>query len=500
MRTAQSEHTSPSTLLAAAPAPRAAGSDPLNMGHQDTIRPRGNEPRRLFRWLPLLAVVVGVVAGSWAFGGGPPERLPAISPTSRLAPALDADTVLASASTVDRTSFDEAAYPVPFVIEHGETIGRVLDDLGVPVSDHAAAVAALGDHIDVRRIRPGSAGLAYRDFAQQLARLRMRTPEGWVELEHTDGTWRCRLAPFARRVEVVAVHGQLESSMEQAVRAAGAPIDIAYKMAFVLRWDVDFTRDLRIGDRFDVLYEQVYLDDAPAGPGVVLGLRYENRGRQFEAYRFEDGYYDGQGRPLQKMFLRSPVPFSRVTSRFSRSRFHPVLKVNRPHWGVDYGAPTGTPVKATASGEVTFAGRKGGAGNMIELRHAAGYRTAYLHLSRFAKGVRRGLQVVQGDVIGFVGSTGLATGPHLDYRVKKDGSWIDPLSIQRTPSVPIPADRLAAFEAHRAQVHLALGLEATDAETKLAGGSPRAGEPAAADPAPGGERAAVTMPTTVGNG
>jgi murein DD-endopeptidase MepM/ murein hydrolase activator NlpD len=268
-------------------------------------------------------------------------------------------------------------------------------------------------------------------------------------LANTGGDWHARFRDFARRVALARCAGTVNGPLAQAMRLAGGPAEVTYKMADVLRWDLDFNRDLRLGDRFEVLYEQVYLDDSNVGSGAVVALSYENRGQRHEAYRFEDAYYDGEGRPLQKMFLRSPLPFSRVTSRFSKRRFHPVLKVNRPHWGVDYGAPTGTPVRATAGGHVAFAGRKGGAGNMVELRHVAGYRTAYLHLSRFAKGVRAGSRVAQGEIVGYVGSTGLATAPHLDYRVKKDGRWIDPLSIQVTPAEPIPFSRLPAFHAAR---------------------------------------------------
>jgi len=221
-------------------------------------------------------------------------------------------------------------------------------------------------------------------------------------------------------------------------------------MSNVLQWDLDFNRDLRTGDRFEVLYEDVTLDGRPAAPGDVLAMAYENRGRRYEAYRYGDGgYYDADGKPLRKMFLRSPLQFSRVTSRFSRRRFHPVLKVHRPHYGVDYGAPTGTPVRVTANGTIESTGWTKGGGNTVKVRHPNGYLTAYLHLSRYAKGLYKGKSVRQEEVIGYVGSTGLATGPHLDYRVRRNGRWIDPLSLPNEPADPIPEAELALFLARR---------------------------------------------------
>src|SRR6185436_16247388 len=185
---------------------------------------------------------------------------------------------------------------------------------------------------------------------------------------------------------------------------------------------------------------------------------YDNDGRRHEAYRYGDSgvYYDGEGRPLKKMFLRSPLRYSRITSSFSHRRFHPVLKIFRPHYGVDYGAPVGTPVEVPANGVVTFAGWDRGGGNVVKVRHAGGYVTGYLHLSRFAQGIRPGTRVRQGDVIAFTGATGLASGPHLDYRVQHDGEWIDPLSLKGVRDEPIPTSRLASFRAWRDDIRMSM--------------------------------------------
>jgi murein DD-endopeptidase MepM/ murein hydrolase activator NlpD len=217
-------------------------------------------------------------------------------------------------------------------------------------------------------------------------------------------------------------------------------------MADALQWDLDFARDLRRGDSFQVLYEAVQLDGEDSGIGQVLALVYDNQGRRHEAYRFAgDVLLDGEGRPLKKMFLRSPLRYTHITSLFSQHRLHPVLGEVRPHYGVDYHAPVGTPVEVTANGVVVTAGWDGGGGNVVKVQHGADYVTAYLHLSRFAPGIRPGTRVRQGDTIAYTGATGLATGPHLDYRVKFRGAWIDPLSLKGVRDEPLSSSQLVSF-------------------------------------------------------
>lgn len=339
--------------------------------------------------------------------------------------------------------------PVELVLGRGETLDALLSRLALDPSEGAQVATAFRAHCDLRRLRPGDVLTAHvgEDDRPESLELSVHDRGRVVVALGADGAWSGRLEPFVEERRLRIVQGTLASSLTEAVADAGGPVSLAFAMADVLQWDLDFNRDLRQGDRFQVLFEEVWVDGRERGVGNVVALRYENRGDLLEAYRYGDepAYYDGEGRPLQKMFLRSPLPFSRVTSRFSHRRFHPVLKSYRPHYGVDYGAPVGTAVRTTARGTVTSAGWSGGGGKTVKIRHANGYLTAYLHLSRFARGVTPGARVAQGDVIGYVGSTGLATGPHLDYRVQRDGRWIDPLRLDNVEADPLSDDQIAGF-------------------------------------------------------
>ena len=275
-----------------------------------------------------------------------------------------------------------------------------------------------------------------------------------------------RTKPVER--ELMRLEGTVSSSLFAAVEEAGGGPELAVRLAEIFQWDIDFFRDLRKDDRFVVVVDRESIDGTPFGYGTLYAARFVNDGRVLDAMVYPDdegelGYYDAEGRPLRKQFLRSPLKFSRITSSFSMNRFHPVLKRRMPHYGVDYGAPTGTPVLVTSDGTVTFVGRNGGAGKMVRVRHPNGYETNYLHLSRYGSGIRSGARVSQGQVIGYVGSTGWSTGSHLDYRVKLNGRWINPLSITSPPVEPLSEDRLKRFLNHALGVlHLLEGREPPD--------------------------------------
>jgi murein DD-endopeptidase MepM/ murein hydrolase activator NlpD len=260
------------------------------------------------------------------------------------------------------------------------------------------------------------------------------------------------LKPFLYETRVDVIFGKIEDSLFAAVLAAGEQELLAMNLADMFGWDVDFYTDIQKGDTFRVLVEKKYLDGELKKYGAILAAGITNQNQEFNGFRFVDeqekpAYFDYDGKALKKSFLKSPLKFARISSRYSTARFHPILKVVRPHLGVDYAAPQGTPVQAVASGTVLSAGWNGESGRMIALRHAGGYETRYLHLSEID--VSAGGRVAQGDVIGYVGATGLATGPHLDFRILMHGKLVNPTKMIFPPAPPIPQQELARFDALR---------------------------------------------------
>ncbi|MFT5315385.1 MAG: murein DD-endopeptidase MepM/ murein hydrolase activator NlpD [Candidatus Krumholzibacteriia bacterium] len=244
----------------------------------------------------------------------------------------------------------------------------------------------------------------------------------------------------------------IESSLYASLQTAGAPLSLAPKMNDIMGWDIDFKRDLRQGDTFRILYEEVWKDGARVRTGGIQAIEMVNKKKMRSAFLFTGGdhphYYDSEGRNMQKQLLRAPINYSRISAGFSHRRFHPVHKKWMPHLGVDYAAPIGTPVRAGGDGEVLVARYKKGNGNYIQIRHTnAEFETYYLHLSKYAKGIKPGAKVSQGQIIGYVGSTGYASGPHLDYRVKRDGTFVDARQLKLPAAAPVPDDLAALFSA-----------------------------------------------------
>ena len=265
------------------------------------------------------------------------------------------------------------------------------------------------------------------------------------------------LIDYEKVRELVAMRGEItrdNNSLFAAMDAGGGHIEVAIGMAQVFSGEIDFNTELRLGDSFAVLYERFVRDDVHVTYGDVLAAAFDNAGRQVYGFRYEvpgevTGYFDVEGRSLKRQFLASPLPFEpRITSRFSTRRMHPVLGTRRAHRGVDYGAPTGTRVRAVANGTVVTAARSGASGNMARLRHDNGYETYYLHLSRFAKGLHPGARIAQDQTVGYSGATGLVTGPHLHFGVRKNGIFVNWLTERRNlpPGEPVPPEHMAAFQ------------------------------------------------------
>ncbi len=343
-------------------------------------------------------------------------------------------------------------------LARGETLAGLVGRLGLGAVECRPWLAAAESQLDMHSLPVGLAAEAVFDVHGEVTALRL-TPD-WrstVVVERAGGTITGRRVqrPVERQLEVV--RGTVQSSLFDAIGAAGESDTLAVALADLFQWDIDFHREVRRGDTFAILVERIRSEGRTVGYGPVLAASYDNRGKRFTAVRYafagaHPSYYDASGRPLRKQFLRAPLKFSRITSRYSLARLHPILGVRLPHWGVDYGAPVGTPVMVTADGVVTFTGWRGGGGNTVEVRHAGGYVTAYLHLSRFAAGIRPGVRVDQGQVVGFVGATGLATGPHLDYRVTRNGAHLNPMAIGRDPAPPLPAREEGRFAAWAREV------------------------------------------------
>ena len=274
-----------------------------------------------------------------------------------------------------------------------------------------------------------------------------------------------KVLPIEKETVVSAISASIDAarpSLIAALSSAGESVQLALALADVFSGSIDFESDLQPGDGVEVVFEKSTRADGEfAGYGQILGARFVADGREHHAFRWTDpatgksSYYDAEGRSLKRFFLKSPLKFEvRVTSGFSRRRLHPVHRVYRAHLGVDYGAPRGAPVVAVASGTVVSAGWAGGGGNQVRIRHASGYESYYLHLSAFGKGIRAGAHVSQGDVIGRVGSTGTATGPHLDYRLRKNGVFVNPRAehARLPPGDPIAPSQLPAFRQARDDV------------------------------------------------
>jgi murein DD-endopeptidase MepM/ murein hydrolase activator NlpD len=272
---------------------------------------------------------------------------------------------------------------------------------------------------------------------------------------------RAEVIPYEKETHLTALRGTIDadrSSLIAAMDAAGENVNLAIALADLFGGQIDFQSDLQPGDKFELLFEKSTRDGQFSNYGAIIGARFTNEGREYQAYRWVNpstgkaGFYDEEGRSLKRAMLKSPLKFEpRITSGFSRRRFHPVHRGYRPHLGVDYAAPTGAPVVAIADGVVVSAGWAGGGGNQVRLRHAGGLESYYLHLSGFAKGIRAGVRVDQGQLVGRVGATGTATGPHLDYRLRRNGVFVDPRRehARQPPGEPIPTNRLPEYRTVR---------------------------------------------------
>jgi murein DD-endopeptidase MepM/ murein hydrolase activator NlpD len=345
----------------------------------------------------------------------------------------------------------------------GDTISDLLGRLGVNDEETRTFLLGVKPGRSLQMLRPGAMVQARTAEDGTLLALRFITDKGrLVGFDKQGAEFKAveQQLTLARQQQMKS--GEIRSSLFAATDAAGLSDNVATQLAEVFAGDIDFHRDLRRGDKFTVIYEMFYHDGRAIKSGRLLAAEFVNQGKRYRAVWFEDaegkgGYYTPEGKNLRKAFLRSPLEFSRISSGFAM-RFHPILREWRTHKGVDYAAPVGTHVKATADGTVEFAGTQNGYGNVIMLKHQGGASTYYAHLSSFAGGLRKGARVHQGDVIGHVGQTGWATGPHLHYEFRVDNEVHNPLTVALPAALPIPAQQLAAFTSVSAPLAAELNL------------------------------------------
>tara|TARA_Y100001934_G_scaffold261665_1_gene335297 strand:+ start:1823 stop:3436 length:1614 start_codon:yes stop_codon:yes gene_type:complete len=386
------------------------------------------------------------------------ESAPAAS-KAELSESQDKRSVGAQAAAESETTQSELPASAPgsapwesIQIQSGDSLVSIFKRMNLAVAQ-AIEISKVPEAKPLVSLRTGPYLKIQRDGPALLALQYQPNIKTFLHVTAEKKTFVARLTEREFETQEREVTVKITDSLYQSALRAGLPESVIYRVTEIFQWELDFSRDVKRGDEFTVIFEERSLDDKKVGNGPILAVRFENDGVLREAIRYvnSDGsaaYYTPKGKSLQRAFLRTPVPGRRVTSGFSYNRLHPILKVRRPHLGVDYGAPRGTPIVATADGKVIRASRKGGYGKTIILRHGQNYRTLYAHLSRYAKGVRKGKWVKKGQVIGYVGSTGLSTGPHLHYEIHVDGKARNPLSLKLPRAAPVDRKEKANYLEH----------------------------------------------------
>lgn len=351
----------------------------------------------------------------------------------------------------DEFGFPQDAYIVSrHIIRSGQTLSHILSGLNLSAAMIDQVAREMRELFDPRRMRSGQAYYAYYPMEQEDALAHFVyeiSPLEFLKVSFKDTLLMDRVV---REITYVTKHasGLIESSLWSTLSARELNPELAIRMSEVLAWEVDFYR-IQKGDRFRVIYDESYVGERSVGVSRIRALFFEHFGRDILGFHFEadtiSDYFNAEGDNLRKMFLKAPLEFGRITSRFSNSRLHPILNQRRPHYGTDYAAPHGTPILAVGDGVVTRAAYDGGNGNYVRIRHNSVYETQYLHMSRFAQGIKPGARVRQGQVIGYVGSTGLATGPHVCFRFWKNGQQVDHLREQFPSADALPWDYHQGF-------------------------------------------------------
>ena len=338
-------------------------------------------------------------------------------------------------------------------IEKGQTLSSALRSVGVSEGIAESISRQLAPYVNLRQIQPGEAFEIRTTPEGKFLQFtyRTRSPDIYQITQTPSGQWVTEKKEIQIDKYWSKVSGEIASSLFEAMDALGERDSLVFDFVDIFSWEIDFHSDPQKGDRFELLVEKYFLGEKFLRYGRILFAAYHGANRKREAFYYEPpgeagGYYDQRGESMRKALLRSPLKFTRISSGYSRSRLHPIFRERRPHLGIDYAAPEGTPVVAIGDGIVTACGVHGGFGKQVVLRHANGYESSYGHLSRFAPGIQRGKRVRQKEIIGFVGSTGSSTGPHLDFRLRQHLTFVNPLRVVQPPSAPLKAEQREAFQ------------------------------------------------------
>ena len=336
-------------------------------------------------------------------------------------------------------------------VENGDTLSTVFAKVGLSATTLHAVLNSSKEAKQLTRLKVGQALEFKLSEDGQLESLHSKLSDlESIALAKNDKGFSFKRELVKPEVQTTYSHGVINSSLFLSAKRAGLSHSLTMDLANVFGYDIDFAMDIREGDEFELIYEKKVVNGKQVGTGNILSARFTNRGKTYTAVRYTNkqgnsSYYNANGESMRKAFIRTPVDFARISSRFSTGRRHPVLNKIRAHKGVDYAAPRGTPIKAAGDGRITLAGRHGGYGNAVIIQHGQRYRTLYAHMNGFAKGIRSGTNVKQGQIIGYIGTTGLSTGPHLHYEFQVNGVHVDPLSQKLPMADPIASSEKARF-------------------------------------------------------
>jgi len=343
---------------------------------------------------------------------------------------------------------------IDFTVRRNDTLERIFRRLRLSLDDLTSILNLPGVRQALNQIRPGEkVTVVHDDGAVQALNHRISETE-ILSVTRAASGFAAHVITTPIEIRTARAQGTIDSSLFVAARAAGVSPETILQLANdIFGWEIDFALDIRPGDRFNLIYEQKYRDSGYLGDGRIVAAEFINDGEIHRAIHYAsadgkiDGYFTPEGRSVHRQFLRAPLDFRRVSSNFNPARRHPILNTIRAHQGVDYAAPTGTAIKAAGDGRVSFVGLKGGYGRTIILEHGGKISTLYAHMSRFARGMRNGQRVKQGEIIGYVGSTGAATGPHLHYEYRVNGVHLNPRTVRLPNAAPLPAEYMADFHA-----------------------------------------------------